>query len=88
MLVTLSSLKPFFCNGLKKAWHFSDNGGAEDPGIKKSVLRDQRGGDNPAGVAFLGARVAEPIPTRTRLIDKHEMCACGRHFADTLVMIA
>ena len=33
MLVTLSSLKPFFGNGLKKARHFSDNVGAEDPGI-------------------------------------------------------
>jgi hypothetical protein len=34
MLVTLSSLQPFFCNGLKKAWHFSDNVGAEAPGIQ------------------------------------------------------
>ena len=34
MLVTLSSLQPFFCHGLKKAWHFSDNVGAEDPGIQ------------------------------------------------------
>jgi len=35
MLVTLSSLKPFLCNGLKKARHFSDNVGAEDPGIQE-----------------------------------------------------
>jgi hypothetical protein len=28
MLVTLASLKPFFFNGLKKAWPFSDNIGA------------------------------------------------------------
>ena len=35
MLVTLSSLQPFFCNGLEKVWHFSDNIGAEDPGIQE-----------------------------------------------------
>jgi len=34
MLVTLASLKPFFFNGLKKALPFSDNVGAEDPGIQ------------------------------------------------------
>jgi hypothetical protein len=34
ILITLSSLKPFFCNGLKKARHFSDNVGAEAPGIQ------------------------------------------------------
>jgi hypothetical protein len=34
MLVTLASLQPFLCNGLKKGWHFSDNVGAEDPGIE------------------------------------------------------
>jgi hypothetical protein len=34
ILVTLASLKPFFFNGLKKAWHFSDNVGAEAPGIQ------------------------------------------------------
>jgi hypothetical protein len=33
ILVTLSSLKPLFCNGLKKALHFLDNVGASDPGI-------------------------------------------------------
>src|SRR5262245_56763304 len=35
MLVTLSSLQLFLCHGLKKAWHFSDNVGAEDPGIQE-----------------------------------------------------
>jgi hypothetical protein len=35
ILVTLSSLKPLFFNGLKKAWPFSDNVGAEDPGIQE-----------------------------------------------------
>ena len=34
MLVTVTSLKPFFFNGLKKALPFSDNVGAEDPGIQ------------------------------------------------------
>jgi hypothetical protein len=34
MLVTLASLQPFFFNGLKKALPFSDNVGAEDPGIQ------------------------------------------------------
>ena len=34
ILVTLASLKPFFFNGLKKALHFSDNVGAEAPGIQ------------------------------------------------------
>jgi hypothetical protein len=33
MRVTLSSLQPFLCHGLKKGWHFSDTVGAEDPGI-------------------------------------------------------
>jgi hypothetical protein len=33
ILVTLSSLQPFLCNGLNKARHFSDNVGAEAPGI-------------------------------------------------------
>jgi hypothetical protein len=33
-VVTLSSLKPFFFNGLKKALPFSDNVGASDPGIQ------------------------------------------------------
>jgi hypothetical protein len=33
-LAILSSLQPFFCHGLKKGWHFSDNVGAEDPGIE------------------------------------------------------
>src|SRR5262249_44885728 len=33
-LVTLASLKPFFCNGLKKALHFLDNIGASAPGIQ------------------------------------------------------
>jgi hypothetical protein len=28
ILVTLASLQPFFFHGLKKAWHFSDHGGA------------------------------------------------------------
>ena len=37
MLVTLSSLQPFFCNGLKKVWHFSDNVGAKTPESKKSA---------------------------------------------------
>ena len=32
--VILSSLKPLFFNSLKKAFHFSDNAGAEDPGIQ------------------------------------------------------
>jgi hypothetical protein len=40
MLVTLSSLQPFFGNGLKKAWHFSDNVGAEDPGIQEGLMLD------------------------------------------------
>jgi hypothetical protein len=35
MRVTLASLLPFFGNGLKKAWHFSDNVGAEDPAIQE-----------------------------------------------------
>ncbi len=35
MLVTLSSLQPFLCHGLKKARHVSDNVGAEDPGIQE-----------------------------------------------------
>jgi len=34
MLVTLASWEPFFFNGLKKALPFSDNVGAEDPGIQ------------------------------------------------------
>jgi hypothetical protein len=34
ILVTLQSLKPLFFNGLKKALHFSDNVGAQDPGIQ------------------------------------------------------
>ena len=34
IVVTLSSLKPFFFNGLKKALPFSDNVGASDPGIQ------------------------------------------------------
>ena len=32
--VLLSSLKPLFFNGLKNALCFSDNAGAEDPGIQ------------------------------------------------------
>ena len=35
MRVTLSSLQPFLCHGLKKAWHFSDTVGAEEPGIQE-----------------------------------------------------
>src|SRR5262249_29830841 len=35
MRVTLSSLQPFLCHGLNKARHFSDNVGAEDPGIQE-----------------------------------------------------
>jgi hypothetical protein len=35
MLVTLSSLQPFFGNGLEKVWHFLDNVGAEAPGIQE-----------------------------------------------------
>jgi hypothetical protein len=38
MLVTLSSLKPFFFNGLKKAFHFSDHVRAEDPGIQSERI--------------------------------------------------
>jgi hypothetical protein len=38
MLVTLSSLQPFFCNGLKKGWDFSDTVGTEDPGIQEERL--------------------------------------------------
>ena len=34
IVVTLSSLKPFFFNGLKKALRFSDNVEASDPGIQ------------------------------------------------------
>jgi hypothetical protein len=33
IVMTLSSLKLFFVNGLKKEWHSSDNVGAYDPGI-------------------------------------------------------
>jgi hypothetical protein len=33
MRVTLASLQPCLCHGLKKARHFSDTGGAEAPGI-------------------------------------------------------
>jgi hypothetical protein len=47
-----------------------------------------RGGDNPAGVAFLGAVAVEPIPTRTRFIDKHEMFTLGLPFSDKLSNIA
>jgi hypothetical protein len=39
MLVTLFSLQPFLCHGLKKAWHFLDNVGAEDPGIHEERSR-------------------------------------------------
>ena len=39
MLVTLSSLQPFFGNGLKKAWNFSGNVGAEDSGIQEERSR-------------------------------------------------
>jgi hypothetical protein len=35
MRVTLSSSQPFLCHGLKKAWHFSDTVGAEDPSIQE-----------------------------------------------------
>ena len=35
MRVTLSSLQPFLCHGLKKGWHCSDTGGAEAPGIQE-----------------------------------------------------
>ena len=35
MLITLSSLLPFLCHGLKKAWHCSDTGGAEESGIQE-----------------------------------------------------
>jgi hypothetical protein len=38
MLVTLASLQPFFGNGLKKGWHFSDTVGAEDLGIQEERL--------------------------------------------------
>ena len=34
LVVTLSSSKPFFVNGLKKAVPFSGDVGAEDPGIQ------------------------------------------------------
>ena len=34
LVVTLSTLKPFFFNGLNKALPFSDNVGAEAPGIQ------------------------------------------------------
>ena len=34
ILATLSSLKPFFCHGLKKALPFSANVGAEAPEIQ------------------------------------------------------
>jgi hypothetical protein len=34
IVVTLSSLKPLFFNGLKKAVPFSDDAGASDPGIQ------------------------------------------------------
>jgi len=34
IVVTLSSLKPFFCNGLQKALPFSDTVRAEAPGIQ------------------------------------------------------
>src|SRR5262245_18029979 len=53
-----------------------------------SLFGDQRGGDNPAGVAFLGEGAGEPRPTRTCFIDKHEMLACGRHFSEKLGNIA
>jgi hypothetical protein len=39
MVVTLSSLKPFLFNGLKKALPFSDNVEAEDPGIQEERTR-------------------------------------------------
>jgi hypothetical protein len=39
MLVTLSSLRPFFGNGLKKAWHFSGNVGTEDSGLQEERSR-------------------------------------------------
>jgi hypothetical protein len=34
IVVTLSSLKPFFFNGLNTEVRFSDHGGAYDPGIQ------------------------------------------------------
>ena len=39
MRVTLSSLQPFFGNGLKKVWHFSEHVGTEDPGIQEERPR-------------------------------------------------
>src|SRR5919204_5960718 len=41
IVVTLSSLKLFFFNGLTKAVHFSDGVGASDPGIQEE--RGQKG---------------------------------------------
>ena len=35
MLATLASLQSFLCNGLAKAWNFSDHSGAEDSGIQE-----------------------------------------------------
>ena len=34
IVMTLSSVKPFFVNGLNKAWRSSDNVGAEAPGLQ------------------------------------------------------
>jgi hypothetical protein len=39
MVVTLSCLQPFLFNGLKKAWPFSDNVEADDPGIQEERAR-------------------------------------------------
>ena len=53
-----------------------------------SLGRDQRGGNDPAGVAFFRAGAGEPIPTRTRCIDQHAMFALRLQWADELVKIA
>jgi hypothetical protein len=52
------------------------------------LLGAERGGHNPADVAFLGEIAVEPIPTRPCFIDKDQMFAFGPHFPDELVDIA
>jgi hypothetical protein len=52
------------------------------------LLRDERGGHDPADVAFLRAIAVEPIPTWTRFIDKDQLMAFGLQLAHEPIDVA
>jgi hypothetical protein len=51
------------------------------------LLRDERGGDDPADLALLGESAGAPIPTRTRFRDQDQMCAVGLQLPDAVVEV-